>query len=150
MEEHPYLFKRNKLVCFGFRTFATILFWVEINLIDRAVEKQPHYLCGRLISFMSIRKLSFEDPIQRDSNRVLLSRTPDQNLNSALGYRLVPIPKLDRSCDEYSGRQINHVICYVSSVPVHQSMAGSMGGLRGPPHLFCLRNFVIFLKNSWF
>ena len=62
---------------------------------------------------MSI-KLSFEDPVQRDTNRVILSRTPDKNPNPALGYSLDPIPKLDRGCDEFSGRQTNHDICYVS------------------------------------
>ena len=60
---------------------------------------------------MSI-KLSFEDPVQRDTNRVILSRTPDKNSNPASGYRLDPIPKLDRDCDEFSGRQTDHDICY--------------------------------------
>ena len=96
------------------RTCTTPFFLGGRNQLDgQGCEKQTHYLCSRPISFMSI-KLSFQDPVQRDTNRVILSRTPDKNPNPALGYRLDPIPKLDRGCDEFSGRQTNHDICYVS------------------------------------
>ena len=46
-------------------------FWVGINWMDRAVRNRPTIFAADVLSFMSIRKLSFKDPVQRDTNRVI-------------------------------------------------------------------------------
>ena len=80
-------------------------------------------------------KLSFEDPVQRDTNRVILSRTPDQNLNRAWGYRLDPIP-IGVVMNFQAARPT--MISAMLAIPVKNFMGGFRGGLRGPQPLFFL------------
>ena len=95
---------------------------------------------------MSI-KLSFEDPVQRDTNRVILSRTPDKNPNPALGYRLTRSRNSIGVVMNFQAARPT-MISAMLAIPVHNFMGGFRGGMRGPQPPVFLLNFVIFLMTS--